>query len=409
VVSPVAAIFVAPANTDRPLAAAFRTLNDAPVNYTIAFFASNRCTRHMTIGVISVERAHATACNTGVATRRDLRYLAVSDLAAALPERHFFRSARPLHEISIRRLNHIVALAEEGSFARAAERVHLSQPALSRSVQAIEGELGMRLFDRATRGVAVTQAGKLIIERARRVLFETGCLVRDVELLKTHEAGEVRIGLGPYPAALLLPDLLTAFAGSYPNVQMKAELNHAHVMIDMLLKEQLDFLVLDRRVLPDDASLSIRRLPRHYGHWFARPGHPLLQRGGPVPSSALREYPIVTVPLPQYMNNAMRRLLKIRSHERIPIQLECNDVRVLKGYVETSNALLFATASVTRRELEMNTLAAVPLTDGLRSGLEFALVSLAERTMSPAGEVALALTERMLSEANANQNREERT
>lgn len=312
------------------------------------------------------------------------------------------RSAKPLHEISVRRLHHIVALAEEGSFARAAERVHLSQPALSRSVQAIEEELGLRLFDRATRGVAVTQAGKMIIERARRVLFEASCLVRDVELLKTHEAGEVRIGLGPYPAALLLPDLLTQFATSYPNVQMKAELNHAHVMIDMLLKEKLDFLVLDRRVLPDDTSLWIRRLPRHNGSWFARPDHPLMQRG-PVASSALRDYPLVSVPLPEYMRNAMRRLLKIRSHEPIPIQLECNDVRVLKGYVAASDALLFATASVTRRELEAKALAVVPLTDAPRTGLEFALVSLAERTLSPAGEVALALTERMLNEENAVQ------
>ncbi|NYH22367.1 LysR family transcriptional regulator [Paraburkholderia bryophila] len=94
--------------------------------------------------------------------------------------------------MSVRRLNHVVALAEEGSFARAAERVHLSQPALSRSIQAIEDELGLRLFDRAARGVAVTQAGKTIVERARRVLFEANCLVRDAELLKTHEIGEVQ-------------------------------------------------------------------------------------------------------------------------------------------------------------------------------------------------------------------------
>jgi DNA-binding transcriptional LysR family regulator len=335
-----------------------------------------------------------------IATRHVLRYLAgIRSHRRVCQVSVFSRSDFPLHEISVRRLNHIVALAEEGSFARAAERVHLSQPALSRSVQAIEEELGLRLFDRATRGVAVTQAGKLIIERARRVLFEAGCLVRDVELLKTHEAGEVRIGLGPYPAALLLPDLLTAFAGSYPNVQMKAELNHSHVMIEMLLKEHLDFLVIDRRVLPDDTSLAVRRMPRHNGNWFARAGHPLMQRG-PVPSSALRDYPIVTVPLPHYMHNAVRRLLKIRSHEPITFHLECNDVRVLKSYLETSDALLFATASVTRRELEAKTLAAVPLTDAPRTGLEFAIVSLAERTMSPAGEVALALTESMLNEAN---------
>jgi DNA-binding transcriptional LysR family regulator len=54
-----------------------------------------------------------------------------------------------MHEINSRRLTHLIALAEEGSFARAAERVHLSQPALSRSIQALEEELGMKLFERA--------------------------------------------------------------------------------------------------------------------------------------------------------------------------------------------------------------------------------------------------------------------
>lgn len=91
-----------------------------------------------------------------------------------------------MHEVNSRRLGHLIALAEEGSFARAAERVHLSQPALSRSIQALEEEVGMKLFDRAARGVAMTAAGRLLVERARRVLFETRCLFRDVELLKAH-------------------------------------------------------------------------------------------------------------------------------------------------------------------------------------------------------------------------------
>jgi DNA-binding transcriptional LysR family regulator len=58
-----------------------------------------------------------------------------------------------MHEVNSRRLFHVVALAEEGSFARAASGVHLSQPALSRSIQALEDELGMKLFDRAARGL----------------------------------------------------------------------------------------------------------------------------------------------------------------------------------------------------------------------------------------------------------------
>lgn len=303
-----------------------------------------------------------------------------------------------MHELNVRRLGHVIALAEELSFARAAERVHLSQPALSRSIQAIEDELGLRLFDRAVRGVAITQAGKMVVERARRVLFEAGCLARDVELLKSHEAGELRMALGPYPTTVLMPDLLVEFARRHPNIEMKVAVNQDVEMVDMLLAEEVDFLVTDRRVLPDNPALHVKPTKRHEGCWFARKGHPLTA-GAPVPTSALRPWPLVSVPLPPFMRTAVHRLMKIRSHEKIALLLECNDAQVLKSFVEQTDALLFATATSVRRELASGSLAPVHVRDMPRMGLEIALVTLAERTLSPAAEVALAVAEELLASA----------
>jgi DNA-binding transcriptional LysR family regulator len=304
-----------------------------------------------------------------------------------------------MHEINSRRLTHLIALAEEGSFARAAVRVHLSQPALSRSIQALEDELDMKLFDRASRGVAMTAAGRLLVERARRVLFETRCLFRDVELLKAHELGEVCIGLGPYPGVVLLPDMLVEFSQRFPKVEVSIELGDGDVLLSKLRAERIDFLVTDRRVLPITPDFTVHRLPRHEGAWFVRPGHPLLARGA-VPLAALREFPLVSVSLPAFMKDAMHRLLKYRAHEKIPVQVECNDVTVLKEVVAQTDAVLFATGSSVRRDLEAQRLAAVTLTNPPRLGLEFALVSLAERTPSPAASSALALAEQILTDAN---------
>ena len=78
--------------------------------------------------------------------------------------------------MNLRRLNHVVALADTLHFARAAEAAHLSQPAFSRSIQAIESELGIRLFDRDVGDVRATPAGEFVIERARKLLFEARCL-----------------------------------------------------------------------------------------------------------------------------------------------------------------------------------------------------------------------------------------
>jgi DNA-binding transcriptional LysR family regulator len=304
-----------------------------------------------------------------------------------------------MHEINSRRLSHLVALSEEGSFARAAERVHLSQPALSRSIQALEDELGMKLFDRATRGVAVTAAGRLLVERARRVLFETRCLFRDVELLKTHELGEVRVGLGPYAAVVLLPALPVEFSQRFPKIKMTIELGDGNALMDKLRAEQIDFVVTDRRVPPAAPDVALHRVARHEGAWFARTGHPLLAHG-PVALAALREYPMVSVSLPAFMKDALHRVLKFRAHEDIPLQLECNDVAVLKDVVARTDAVLFATASTVRQDLHARRLAPIVLTHPPRLALEFAFVTLAERTPSPAASEARTLAEHILDTAN---------
>jgi DNA-binding transcriptional LysR family regulator len=114
----------------------------------------------------------------------------------------------------------------------------------------------------------------------------------------------------------------------------------------------------------------------------------------------LREFPLLSVPLPPFMRDAMHRLLKIRPHEKIPLQLECNDLSVLKAVAAETDALLFATASSVRNELSAGTLAPVPIADSPRLALEFAIAFLAERTMSPAGEVALLLVEQTMQAAN---------
>ncbi|MBS0317142.1 MAG: LysR family transcriptional regulator, partial [Proteobacteria bacterium] len=110
--------------------------------------------------------------------------------------------------MDLKRLAHVVALADEGHFGRAAERVHLSQPAFSRSIQAIESDLGLRLFDRGTDGAKPTPAGGFLIERARRLLFDARCLQRDAALYRDSRLGDTAFGAGAFPAAALMPLVL---------------------------------------------------------------------------------------------------------------------------------------------------------------------------------------------------------
>src|SRR5687767_13169743 len=99
--------------------------------------------------------------------------------------------------MDLRRMQHVIALAEERNFGRAADRVHLSQPAFSRSIQAAEDEWGMKLFDRGgAGGVKCTGAGAHLVERMRKVIGDWRALERDVFLYRDQQIGDLSIGMG---------------------------------------------------------------------------------------------------------------------------------------------------------------------------------------------------------------------
>src|SRR5262245_50741079 len=128
--------------------------------------------------------------------------------------------------MDLRRLNHVVALADELHFARAAERVHLSQPAFSRSIQAIDSEFGLRLFEREGGEIRPTPAGEFVIERARRLLFQARGVQRDVDLYRRSELGDTAFGVGPMPAASLMQLVLSQLRGLYPKVGVRVEVGN---------------------------------------------------------------------------------------------------------------------------------------------------------------------------------------
>ena len=92
-----------------------------------------------------------------------------------------------VHHLDLKRLQHVVALADESNFRRAADRVHLSQPAFSRSIQAAERELALKLFDRGALEARPTPAGAFFVERARALLHQNERLERDIAMFRERE------------------------------------------------------------------------------------------------------------------------------------------------------------------------------------------------------------------------------
>lgn len=120
--------------------------------------------------------------------------------------------------MEIHQLRYFVAVAEEGSFSHAAEREHVSQPSLSQQIQKLEAELNQQLFDRLPRSVVLTEAGRCLLDYARKILTEIGDARRCVAALENEVAGRLAVGVIPSIALYVLPRLIGNFQGTYPKV-----------------------------------------------------------------------------------------------------------------------------------------------------------------------------------------------
>ena len=120
--------------------------------------------------------------------------------------------------MEVHQLRYFVAVADEGSFSRAAAKVRVSQPSLSQQIRKLEAEVGQPLFDRLPRSVVLTEAGRCLIDYARQILASIGDARRCVDELKGEVAGKVAVGAIPTIAPYVLPGLVVTFQKHYPDV-----------------------------------------------------------------------------------------------------------------------------------------------------------------------------------------------
>jgi DNA-binding transcriptional LysR family regulator len=123
-------------------------------------------------------------------------------------------------EMNLRHLRAFATIADVGGIARAARRLHLSQPALSRQIQMLESELGVPLFDRVGRRIQLTSEGEDLLRRSRRLLAEADSLGERARMLKTGETGILRVGATPQVIENLLAGFLIHYRQRHPGVEV---------------------------------------------------------------------------------------------------------------------------------------------------------------------------------------------
>ena len=141
-------------------------------------------------------------------------------------------------------LRYVCAIAETGSFSRAAERCHVAQPSLSQQVLKLEEDLGARLFDRLGRSVRLTEAGRAFLPHARSILHQMEAARSGVEDKRTDVRGSVAVGIIPTIAPYLMPQSVAAFSKKYPDAKLRILEETTPVLVEGLRNLSIDVAIL---------------------------------------------------------------------------------------------------------------------------------------------------------------------
>jgi DNA-binding transcriptional LysR family regulator len=288
--------------------------------------------------------------------------------------------------MNLQQLDHLLALAETGSFSRASEKVHLTQPALSRSIQMLEQELGMQLIDRIGKRNELTPFGAMVLARARRISMETHELKRAAALLADGQAGSVRLGLGAAPGALFSSPLLIHMLRNHPKVGLQLHGGGPELQLAALRARNLDALVLTYRAVPPRDDLHIDVLPTMRSGFVCRRGHPLLTQrpGKPVRFDELTRYPVVST---MVSDDVARTMVERYGSDASPqrwLHVSSEDIGALIEAVRNTDAIFLGVLAATRALQQSGELSELKVSPAAGLSAQFAFVTLEGRTEAPA-------------------------
>lgn len=268
-------------------------------------------------------------------------------------------------------------------------RTNSSQAAFSRSSQALEEDWGLRLFERGPQGAVLTPAGRTLVERARRLVFDAGCLEREASLLRGGLLGELAFGAGPVPAAVLVPPLLATLRREAPGVVARVRYGNVDSLLTLLTDEAIEFFIADPRMLGDASRVEMAPVSRIRGGLYARAGHPLLDAAR-VTAANLSRYGLGMVSMSPQLQAYVAQGLGFARPAALPVVVECDDLVTLARLAADGDLL----AALPRELPLIGSLGLQPIT-GLKTLGELYVdahaVWLRGRTMAPSAETALRL------------------
>lgn len=232
--------------------------------------------------------------------------------------------------MDIRQLRYFVAIAEQGSFSRAAEHLHVAQPALSLHVRNMEADLGVKLLHRSPKGVIPTEAGAILLRNARIILDQVAIAEEEIRGHEGDPAGEVRLGLPGTVSEILSVPLITAARLRYPRIKIRIAEAMSGFVLEWMRESRIDLAILYRDV--NDHGIETVRLLEEELFFF-----------GPAPDSADPEHPDLPAPgekvdfaraarLPLILPGPSHGLRELLARQAATVGIELNTVIDIDSY-----------------------------------------------------------------------------
>ena len=246
--------------------------------------------------------------------------------------------------ISQDKLQQLLTVARCGSISRAAEELHISQPALSRSIAAIEQRYGFMIFSRVGHGIHPTAAGAQVLSQAEPLLQALQIFGSNLKLLAAGKAGALRMGLPPLLASQLLPSLASDFFTPAIQAELRVSVRPGPVLLDELKNDSIELFFFSESQIEHGPEIAIEPVGTMQPICVVRRGHPLLSRREAsrhdLTIDDLSEYPWASSVEPP----AMGKLLN-------PARLLCDNYHVLREAVQQTDLICICSKAFVARDI----------------------------------------------------------
>jgi len=304
--------------------------------------------------------------------------------------------------ITVKHLQHLLAIIEQGSIHSAAESLHLTHTAVTRSLNKLEGDLGVALFERSKSGMTPTEFCLQVTDSCQQVLVDIGEIKRAADIYRNLSGGLLRIAVGRAARSLILRDTLPRFHSCYPNMAVHITEGTPAQLVGRLHGRELDLVVAGSGSYRDSEGLSLQLLRKIPMSILVRRDHPLLTEIE-AGLQCLVNYPLVAATMigvshPVYKLVASRLSDEKKIIDRWPT-IMCSDYPTIENILLSSDAWLIAPVTEFSKQLEEGSLVSIAIADG-DMNLDLSVIEVSHRMRSPAAQVFIDICEEHFGESD---------